>query len=147
DEREIADLLVRWGHARDGDDWETLSGCFHEGATIHVSWFSGAAREFVALSRAMALARKPGSHLKHVTTGSWTRINGRRAFSRSHVTLHVRTAIQGHEADLTAWLRFFDLLERRNGVWGLVRRCAVYDKDRVDAVDPRGFPHGLFAGI
>jgi len=25
DEHEIARLLIRWGHARDGEDWETLS--------------------------------------------------------------------------------------------------------------------------
>jgi hypothetical protein len=38
DEHEIASLLIRWGHARDSDDWETFSACFHDDATIHMSF-------------------------------------------------------------------------------------------------------------
>ena len=40
DEYQIARLLLRWGHARDSDDWETLAGCFHDDVTIHISWIS-----------------------------------------------------------------------------------------------------------
>jgi hypothetical protein len=29
DEYEITSWLIRWGYARDSDDWETLSACFH----------------------------------------------------------------------------------------------------------------------
>jgi hypothetical protein len=36
-EHQIASLLIRWGHAQDSDDWETLAGCFHDDATIHIS--------------------------------------------------------------------------------------------------------------
>src|SRR5262245_1050988 len=60
DEHQIASLLIRWGQARDSDDWETLSGCFHDDATIHISWISGPAQDFIARSRTMAAARKPG---------------------------------------------------------------------------------------
>ena len=45
DEHQIASLRMRWGHARDSDDWETLAACFHDGATIHISWISGAAKD------------------------------------------------------------------------------------------------------
>ena len=37
DEHQIANLLIRWGHARESDDWETLAGCFHDNATIHAA--------------------------------------------------------------------------------------------------------------
>jgi hypothetical protein len=74
DEHQIASLVIRWGHARDSDDWETLAGCFHEDATIHISWISGPAKDFIARSRAMAAARKPGEHTKHVISGPWIRI-------------------------------------------------------------------------
>ena len=43
DEHDIAALLFRWGHARDCDDWETLAACFHDDATIHISWISAPA--------------------------------------------------------------------------------------------------------
>jgi hypothetical protein len=145
DEHEIASLLIRWGHARDSDDWETLSACFQEDATIHLSWISGLARDFVARSRAMATTRKPGTHLKHVISGPWVLVNRDRAFSRCHASLYTRTIMDGHEFDLQSWMRFFDLLERRDGVWQIFKRTAVYDKDRIDPVDPRGIPKGFFA--
>ena len=75
DEHQIASLLIRWGHARDSDDWDMLAGCFHDDATIRISWISGLAKDFVARSRAMAGARKPGNHIKHVISGPWIRVN------------------------------------------------------------------------
>jgi hypothetical protein len=32
--------------------------------------------------------------------------------------------------------RFYDFLERRSGRWGLVLRQPIYEKDRMDPVDP-----------
>jgi SnoaL-like domain len=147
DEHQIASLVIRWGHARDSDDWETLAGCFHEDATIHISWISGPAKDFIARSRAMAAARKPGEHTKHVISGPWIRINRDRAFSRCHVNLYIRSTVDGHEFDLQSWFRFFDLLERRDNVWRIVKRTAVYEKDRLEPVDPRGVPKDFFADM
>lgn len=145
DKHEIAGLLIRWGHARDSDDWETLAACFHDDATIHISWISAPATEFVARSRELANRRKPGSHTKHLISGPWIRVNGDRAFSRCHVNLYIRAEIDGHEFDVQSWFRFFDLLERRDGVWRIARRTGVYEKDRIEPVDPRGVPDSLFA--
>ena len=147
DEHQIASLLVRWGHARDSDDWETLAGCFHDDATIHISWISGLAKDFVARSRTMAAARKPGDHIKHVISGPWIRVNRDRALSWCHANLYIRTTIDGHAFDLQAWARFFDLLERRESMWRIVKRTAVYEKDRMEPVDPRGVPKDFFANM
>jgi hypothetical protein len=147
DEHEIAALLVRWGHARDSDDWEVLAGCFHDDATIHISWISAPAAEFIARSRELAAGRKPGFHTKHLITGPWIRLNGDRAFSRCHVNLYIRADIGGHQFDVESWFRFFDLLEKRDQVWRITTRTAVYEKDRMDPVDPRGVPDRLLAGM
>ena len=32
--------------------------------------------------------------------------------------------------------RFYDFFEKRNGIWGIVRRQPIYEKDRLDPVDP-----------
>jgi hypothetical protein len=32
--------------------------------------------------------------------------------------------------------RFYDFFERRDGRWGLVLRQPIYEKDRIDPVDP-----------
>ena len=147
DEHQIASLLIRWGHARDSDDWETLAGCFHNDATIHISWISGPAKNFVARSRTMAAAREPGAHTKHIISGPWIRVNRDRAFSRCHANLYIRAAIDGYEFDLQSWIRFFDLLERRDNTWRIVKRTAVYEKDRMEPVDPRGVPQDFFADM
>lgn len=147
DEHEIASLLVRWGHARDADDWETLAACFHDEATISISWMSGPVGDFLEGSKAMARARPPGTHVKHVFAGPLILTNGDRAFSRCHVTLFARAFVDGHEFDFESLFRFFDLLERRDGVWRILRRIGVYEKDRMDPVDPRGVPTGFYADM
>jgi hypothetical protein len=93
----------------------------------------------------MATARKPGDHTKHVISGPWIRVNRDRAFSRCHVNLYIRTTIDGHEFYLQSWARFFDLLERRDGAWRIVKRTAVYEKDRMNPVDPRDVPKDFFS--
>lgn len=138
---------MRWGHARDSDDWETLAACFHDDATIGISWMSGLARDFLAGSKAMAAKRRPGTHVKHVFAGPLILVRGGRAFSRCHVTLSARAIIDGHELDFTSLFRFFDLLERRDQAWRIFRRTGVYEKDRMDPVDPRGVPASFYADM
>jgi len=38
--------------------------------------------------------------------------------------------------DVVCTGRFFDFLEKREGRWGLVLRRLIYEKDRLDPVDP-----------
>jgi hypothetical protein len=147
DEYQIARLLLRWGHARDSDDWETLVGCFHDDATIHISWISGSVKDYIARSRLMAAVRKSGEHSKHLISGPWIHVHGDHAFSRCHANLYIRTTIDGHEFDLQSWIRFFNLLERRDNVWRIVKRTGVYEKDRIEPVDPRGVSKEFFANM
>ena len=147
DENQIANLLICWGHARDSDDWETLAECFHENATIHISWISGSAKDFEAQSRAMAAARRPFDHTKHMISRPWVQVNRNRAFSRCHANIYVRGKIEGIGFDLQSWIRFFDLLEKRDNTWRIVKRTAVYEKDRMDPVDPKGFPENFFSAM
>jgi hypothetical protein len=145
DEQDIAQLLFRWAHARDTGDWDALGACFHDGATIHIGWISGAASDYVARSRAQA--KEPGAHAKHIISAPLIELGGERAFCISHATLHVRRKVGGVEADIESFMRFFDLAERRGGRWAIVKRTGVYEKDRLSAVDPAGFPAGFWDGI
>jgi hypothetical protein len=38
--------------------------------------------------------------------------------------------------DVNCTGRFYDFIERRDGRWGLVLRQPIYEKDRMDPVDP-----------
>jgi hypothetical protein len=147
DEHQIARILKLWGHARDSDDWETLAECFHENATIHISWISGSVKKFIAHSRAMAEERKPGAHCKHLISGIWVQVNRDRAFSRCNVNLCMRDRIHGHEFDLQSWFRFFDLLEKRNNFWRILKRTAVYEKDCMFPVDLGGFTEDFISAM
>jgi hypothetical protein len=73
----------------------------------------------------MAEAPTPGAHIKHLISGPWIRVNRDRAFSRCHANLFIRAVIDGHEFDLQSWVRFFDLLETRDGCLAnrQVHRC------------------------
>lgn len=147
DEHQIASLLFRWGHARDSGDWDTLAECFHDNATIHISWISASAKEFVERSRTMIEGRGSSTRTKHLISGPWIQVKGNRAFSRCHANLYIRTEIDGHEFDLQSWIRFFDLLEKRTDSWRIVKRTGVYEKDRMEPVDPRGLPKDFFADL
>lgn len=147
DEHQIANLLVRWGHARDASDWDTLAACFHDDAMIHLSWMSGSAVDFLAGSKRMAANKKPGTHTKHQIGGPWVMVNGARAFARCHVNLFTRLELDGHEFDFQVWFQFFDRIERRDGAWRIVERTAVYEKDRMDPVVPGSVPDSYFADM
>jgi hypothetical protein len=95
----------------------------------------------------MTAGRQPGAQLKHVISGPWIQVNRDRAFSRSHVDIHSRAVLEGQQFDVLSRARFFDLLSRRDGVWRITKRTAVYDQDRLDAVDPRGVPDEFFSGM
>lgn len=135
DRRLIEELVYRWAGARDSDDWDVLQSSFHDDAHIHISWINAPANVFVGRSRAMAAARRPGAHMKHLVSGAWIETHGQRGFCRSNALLLIRDCVDGTWFDIESHIRFFDRVEQRNGVWRIVDRTGVYDKDRLDTVD------------
>src|SRR3979411_1770413 len=64
-----------------------------------------------------------------------------------------RAPVEGVPCDVVCTGRFYDFLEKRGGRWGLVLRQPIYEKDRMDPLDPAarlsldakmlaGFPEG-----
>jgi hypothetical protein len=52
------------------------------------------------------------------------------------MTISQRDFVETVLCDVVCTGRFYDFLERRDGRWGLVLRQPIYEKDRLDAVDP-----------
>ena len=52
------------------------------------------------------------------------------------MTIHQRAPLDGVLVDVACIGRFYDFFEKRAGRWAIVRRQPIYEKDRVDAVDP-----------
>ena len=150
DEMQIWARINAWGHARDGADFELLTDLFTADAAIDISWIKAPASEFIARSKVLIANRKPGAHQKHLFAGPLVRIsaNGMRAFSICHVNLDNRDEMEGHEFDLQSWFRFFDFWKKgSDGTWCIYKRTAVYEKDKISPVDPRGAPAELFENM
>jgi hypothetical protein len=52
------------------------------------------------------------------------------------MTINQRAEVDGVLVDVVCTGRFYDFFARRNGRWGIVRRQPIYEKDRMDPVDP-----------
>ena len=146
--QEIETVLSEWGFARDCGDWATLKNCFQPSATINISWFSGTASEFIEQSKLMLSKLKPGEHGKHQIGRAKVRISQDRAISESHVELLRRVVGHSFDFDTVTWGRFIDLFERQqDGVWRIFQRTMVYEKDRLDPVNPADVPNGFFESL
>ncbi len=75
------------------------------------------------------------------------KVHGDRATSEVNVTIMVRAKTRLGEIDATAFASFFDLIERRDGQWKILKRTAIYEKDRADPVDRPALPEAFFTGV
>jgi hypothetical protein len=63
-------------------------------------------------------------------------VAGVRALAETNIVILVRQKINGVLADMTSYARFLDRLERRDGRWVILERTAIYERDRLDPVEP-----------
>jgi hypothetical protein len=133
DKAVCAELVQAWGFARDQARWDELAAIFHPGGEIAVSWFRGPYPEFVAHCKRN---HGTGTVSKHLLWPARVTVNGARAISETNTAILVRQTISGVATDLTSHARFLDRLEQRGGKWRMVERATVYEKDRLDPVEP-----------
>jgi hypothetical protein len=61
---------------------------------------------------------------------------GSRAIAQTRMTIMQRGEVEGVLCDVACTGRFYDFLEQRDNRWGIVLRQPIYEKDRLDPVDP-----------
>src|SRR4029079_11779526 len=132
DKAACAEVIQNWGFARDQGRWDDLAAIFHPGGEIAVSWFRGAYPDFVAHCRSN-FGR--GSEAKHLLWPARVAVKRQRGPAETNVAILVRQTIEGVAVDLTSNGRFLDRLERRDGIWRIVERATLYEKDRLDPVE------------
>ena len=142
DKLACAELVQAWGFARDQGRWDDLLAIFHPGGEIAVSWFRGPYTEFVAHCQ-RNYGR--GSEAKHLLWPARVTVNGVRALAETNVAILVRQTIDGVATDLTSYGRFLDRIEKRAGGWRIVERATLYEKDRLDPVEPSAAFDALMA--
>jgi len=128
--REIVENWVVW---RDAGDWERFRTVWHPGGRMMATWFQGSAEEFIAVSRA---GFDKGVNILHFLGGNAVDIADNRALSQTKMTISQRAPVHGVLVDVVCTGRFCDFLEKRDGRWGIVLRQPIYEKDRMDPVDP-----------
>jgi SnoaL-like domain len=133
DRRIIRELVESWAVWRDAGDWERFRGVWHDDGRMMATWFQGSADEFIRVSRE-GFAR--GVSILHFLGGSSVDVGGPRAIAQTKMTISQRAEVDGVWCDVVCTGRFYDFFERRGGRWGLVLRQPIYEKDRLDPIDP-----------
>src|SRR4051812_22253962 len=133
----IRDLIERWAVWRDAGDWERFRTVWHDDGRMMATWFQGSADEFIRVSRE---GMERGVSILHFLGGSAIDVAGDRAIGQTKMTISQRSEVDGVLCDVVCTGRFYDFLERRDGRWGLVLRQPIYEKDRLDPLDPAAAP-------
>jgi SnoaL-like domain len=138
----IAEVIQAWGVYRDQGKWDELHGTFTPDGHISVSWFCGRFEEFVAHCKANAATGNSWS--RHHLFAPAIKLDKDRAVAETPVIIRVRQDFKGVPVDLTSCSRFLDRLERHAGGWLIAERAAIYERDRLDAVEPSPDYENLF---
>jgi hypothetical protein len=133
--RELVDNWVVW---RDAGDWDRFATVWHPTqGWMTATWFQGPATEFIAVSRD---GFDRGVNILHFLGGHSADVHGDRAVVQTKMTINQRADVDGIEADVVCTGRFYDFCCRHEGAWKIVRRQPIYEKDRLDPVDPAARP-------
>jgi hypothetical protein len=133
DATEIRELVQNWAVWRDAGDWERFATVWHDDGVMMATWFQGPAPEFIRVSRE---GFQRGVRILHFLGGTSVDVSGERAIAQTKMTISQRGSVHDVECDVVCTGRFYDFLERRGGRWGIVLRQPIYEKDRLDPVDP-----------
>jgi SnoaL-like domain len=133
EELTIRQLLENWVVWRDAGDWERFRSVWHDDGTMMATWFQGSADEFIRVSRE---GMDHGVSILHFLGGTSVDLAGNRAIAQTKMTISQRARVHEVLCDVVCTGRFYDFLEKRAGRWGIVLRQPIYEKDRMDPVDP-----------
>ena len=137
DRQTIIELLNNWAVWRDAGDWARFRTVWHEDGVMQATWFQGTRDEFIRMSQE---GWAKGVSILHFLGGISVDLAGARAIAQTKMTISQRARAEGVLCDVVCTGRFYDFLERRDGRWGLVLRQPIYEKDRIDPVDPNARP-------
>lgn len=129
----IAETVQNWALWRDAGDWERFATVWHDDGWMTATWFQGPASRFIEVSRS---GFEKGVSILHFLGGTSVELRDTRAVAQTKMTISQRAPVDGVPVDVVCTGRFFDFFENRAGRWAIVRRQPIYEKDRMDPVDP-----------
>ena len=133
DELYIRQTVERWAVWRDAGDWERFATVWHPDGVMMATWFQGHHKDFIRVTQE---GWKKGVSILHFLGGSAIDINGDRAIAQTKMTISQRGDVEGVLCDVVCTGRFYDFMVRHEGQWKVLHRQPIYEKDRIDPVDP-----------
>ncbi|SCK21131.1 SnoaL-like domain-containing protein [Variovorax sp. HW608] len=132
-ELEIRRMIERWAVWRDAGDWERFATVWHPEGVMMATWFQGPFADFIRVTKE---GWAKGVSILHFLGGSAIDIEGERAIAQTKMTISQRGEVDGVLCDVVCTGRFYDFVVRHEGEWKLLHRQPIYEKDRIDPVDP-----------
>ncbi|HWW51945.1 MAG TPA: nuclear transport factor 2 family protein [Verrucomicrobiae bacterium] len=128
--RELIDNWIIWS---DAGDWERFRTIWHDDGYMSATWFEGTADDF---TRGRREGWERGVSILHFQGGTTIDLAGNRAIAQTKMQISQRAMIHNVLCDVLCTGRFYDFFEKRGDRWGMVFRRPIYEKDRLDPVDP-----------
>mgnify|MGYP003584344936 FL=1 len=129
----IRRMIERWAVWRDAGDWERFATVWHPEGVMMATWFQGPYTEFIRVTKE---GWAKGVSILHFLGGSAIEVAGERAIAQTKMTISQRGMVDGVLCDVVCTGRFYDFVEKHEGEWKLLHRQPIYEKDRIDPVDP-----------
>jgi hypothetical protein len=133
----IRELLERWVVWRDAGDWERFATVWHPQGVMMATWFQGSFTDFIGVTRE---GWDTGVSILHFLGGSAIDVAGDRAIAQTKMTISQRALVDGAagpvSCDVVCTGRFYDFILRHEDRWKLLHRQPIYEKDRIDPIDP-----------
>lgn len=137
---EIQEVVLRYCRGVDRGDMDLVRSAYHPDAVDHHTGFDGGVDEFVEWLTAI-IARFDGC-MHHVGNHLAT-ISGDRAVAETYIiATHWGSSGDDPTLNFTVGTRYIDLMECRDGRWGIIERWAAREFTRSDAglSRPKGAP-------
>ncbi|VTU45397.1 Putative lumazine-binding protein (plasmid) [Variovorax sp. SRS16] len=153
-ESEIRQTIYRYCRGIDRRDWKLMESAFHPDATDNHGVYSGTATGFIE-------STKPRHNFITMSMHNITNImiefkSDREALAESYcIGVHRYSAegsaalgaivgdapgLQGKGVELTMWVRYLDIMTRRDGAWRIAERQVIWEGMRSAAVDASAPP-------
>jgi len=129
----IREVIENWVIWRDSGDWERFRNVWHADGRMMATWFQGSAEEFMRVTQE---GMDRGVSIFHLLGGSSLEVAGQRAVAQTRTMISQRAPVHNVLCDVLCIARFYDFFEKRDGRWAIVLRRLIYEKDRIDPVDP-----------
>ncbi len=129
----IRETVENWVLWRDAGDWERFRTVWHPEGWMNATWFQGPAEKFIEVSRE---GFNKGVNILHFYGGFSCDVSGDRAIAQTKMTINQRAMVDTVEVDVVCTGRMYDFIQKHDGRWLIRRRQPIYEKSRMDPVDP-----------